>query len=115
MSLSTNLQDVATRLIDKFGDSSELIDITTGSYDPTTGTTADTSVTITLKAYIKPVKQEEYSRYPELLGKASSVATVAYMASLDAMDNSWKINNHSIHKIMRTTTQDNTIVIKVYF
>lgn len=119
MSLATNMNKTAHRLIEKFGNrvtvTKEIYD-SSADYDPTTGQiVAPTVISQTFKAAVRPVTIDELGRHELEAGEVHSVATLAIEDSLADLDNKWKINGHPIRKIVKVSVQDTGIVIKIFF
>ena len=119
MSLATNLNKTAHRLIEKFGNTVTITKETYDSsadYDPATGQiVAPTIISQTFKAVISPVTIDELGRHELEASEAQSVATFASEDFLVDLDNKWKIDGHPIKKIVQTSVQDTDVVVKVFF
>lgn len=120
MSLSTNLQSTASRLLVSYGDSIVLSKVTkSGTYNPAiAGGYADVVTSYNDKAYIKQptIKDLELAGIDTTLQlKVSGVATIAYKSDYSAIDNTWSINGIKVSKVIKTSLQDNAVVLKVFF
>lgn len=67
----------ASMLINLHGETCTYIKITSGTYDPNTGSITNSESNITLKAYRKHIKATQYN-YPNLVGKN---AVLVYITS----------------------------------
>ncbi len=59
MTLATPLRKVATKLMSKFGGDATIRTVTTGVYNPTTGTTSETTSDVTIKGVLEDVSARE--------------------------------------------------------
>jgi hypothetical protein len=61
MTLATPLRKVATKLMSKLGGDATIRTVTTGVYNPTTGTTSETTSDVTIKGVLEDVSAREVS------------------------------------------------------
>lgn len=120
MLLSENMRVVSSRLLSKFGDSITLVKATRNSaYNPAVaGGYTYTTVSFSDKAYIKnPIEKElEFSGIDsKLWSSVTGVATVSFKSSYAQIDNTWSINGKRVIGVIKTSMQDNAIVLKVFF
>jgi hypothetical protein len=59
MSLSNSLRKTATKLMSKFGGDATIRTVTTGVYNPTTGTASETTSDVTIKGVLEDVSARE--------------------------------------------------------
>lgn len=119
MSLATNLQSTAIRMVAEYGNTVKLKTTTNdGVYNPQTGSMGTpVIVTHSYKAVLKPITTEELSGSginESEWGNVSYIATLAYDAITSMLDNNWTIDGNKIIKQASTQAQDVGIVVKVY-
>lgn len=119
MSLATRLKTTGTNLIEEFGNNVVVSTVTNNNvYNPQTGSMgAATTVTYNKKAYIASPTTSELSKSglaETVWGKVSFVATMVEDSETSLLTNSWKIDNTPVMKVIKTTAQDTTIIVKVY-
>jgi hypothetical protein len=119
MSLSTNLKDVALKLIEKYGNDIVLAHSTNdGVYDPQSGEYGTGVITqYNKKAYAKPVTTDELQEIGIGENTWGDIATVMLMvedADIADLDNNWTIDTMKVYRVIKTTAQNNVVVIKAY-
>lgn len=114
MSLASNLNTTATRLINKYGNVYTVVKNSGGVYDPQTGTVANTSTPYSKYGSPSPIGKEEYNRFPEVMGNASLMITFSYDSDFDGIDNKWTIDGRAVFKVVETVAQDTKIYLRVF-
>lgn len=118
MALATRLKAVADKLIKEYGNTIVFTDKNTdGYYDPQTGLRNITEVTYNKKGQVKNITEADLkiAKIPDnLFGKISTIITVVSDEDLVNINNRWLVNDLSIHKIIKITSQDTYIVFKIY-
>lgn len=123
MSLSTNLRDVANKLLDKYGNNGELYKeiISNPIYDPNLGKMVGNKeeIVITTK-YSESISSLRYLNIDERQ-KYQAILIIPYKEEIKDLNNSWKFKAHGqtaynqILQVQKTTAQDNQIIFKLYF
>lgn len=117
MGLATSLTSTAVELINNYGNIVVLEhSINDGVYNPQIGAMG-TPVTqqFAIKAYLKPVTNEEMEMEESTWGRISSVATIVETETVTGIDNTWTLDGLAIKSVQRTTAQDTTILTKLYY
>jgi len=112
MSFATRMRDnVAKKLIDKYGDTANLIEVQQGIYNPATGKTSDIEVPHPCKAYVRPFDQSLV-----VAGVVNMDDIQILMYAEDALfpTSDWKIEvagvRLNIVAVMRKTTAQDTMI-----
>jgi len=119
MSLHSRITKTADRLISKYGNTVLLEKVSTDNvYNPQTGSYGnETSTQYSKKANNLKVTTESLtsSGIPDNeWGNISSIYTLVNDTDIINIDDTWTIDNLHIKKIIRTTLQDDVILINIY-
>jgi len=110
MALSTALRKAASKLMAKFGGTATIRRITLGSYDPATGTAAETAADTAVRGVLEDVNLREVN---ELIQAGDKRLTIAAADVANAPTPADKVLIASVvHQIISvaTTEQDNTAI-----
>ena len=110
------MRNVATKLVDKFGNDCELFKeiITSPVYDPIKDEYVGTDESITFK-----IKCTYSANTMKLLTEQEravvrKVAIIPYSEEIKDLDNTWLFNNNKILQVHKTETQNGVVIFKVY-
>jgi len=110
MALSTALRKAASKLMAKFGGTATIRRITLGSYDPATGTAAETTADTSVRGVLEDVNLREVN---DLIQAGDKRLTIAAADVANAPTPADKVLIASVvHQIISvaTTEQDNTAI-----
>ena len=110
------MQNVATNLVDKFGNDCELFKeiITNPQYDQIKDEYVGVDESITFKTkctYSANVMRLLTEQEREVVRK---VAIIPYSEEIKDLDNTWLFNNNKILQVHKTETQNGVVIFKVY-
>lgn len=110
MALALPLRKVASKLMAKFGGTATIRKITTGSYDTTNGTVAETTTDTTVRGVLEDVKAREVNELVQASDKRLIIAAADVTAAPSTVDR--VVINSISHQIIRVDTieQDNTAI-----
>jgi hypothetical protein len=110
MALSTALRKAASKLMAKFGGVATIRRITLGSYDPTTGTAAETTTDTSVRGVLEDVTKREVNDLIQAGDKRLMVAA-ADLANAPTTADRVIISSRSLQVIeVRTIEQDNIAI-----
>jgi hypothetical protein len=115
MALAGSLRKTATKLMSKFGGDVTLRTVTTGVYNPVTGTASESTSDTTVKGVVEDVNAREVNDLVRGDDKKLTVAASA-LAAVPGLDDKVLISSVT-HQIVRieTVEQDNqAIVYEIY-
>lgn len=114
MALSKSLQNVASKIIGKFGGDVTIQFVTLGTYNPTTGAATETITTDAIKGVLDDVKASEVNDL--VRGDDKKLTVAAKDTTTPGLDDKVLIGG-VVHQIVRVETieQDNeAIVYEIY-
>jgi len=110
MALSTALRKAASKLMAKFGGTATIRRITLGSYDPATGTAAETTADTSVRGVLEDVTRREVNDLIQAGDKRLMVAA-ADLANTPTTADRVIISSRSLQVIeVRTIEQDNIAI-----
>lgn len=111
MVLAVPLRKVASKLMAKFGGDVTIRTVTSGAYNTTTGTAAETTADIGIKGVLEDVNLREVNDLIQATDKRLIIAALDLNGTLPDTSDRVIINNVS-HQIIRIVTieQDNTAI-----
>lgn len=110
MSLSSPLRKVASKLMARFGGVATIRRITIGSYDPATGTAAETTADTSVRGVLEDVSRREVNDLIQAGDKRLMVAA-ADLANAPTTADRVIISSRSLQVIeVRTIEQDNIAI-----
>jgi len=115
MSLASSLQKVANKTISRLGGDITLRLVTTGEYNPLTGSVSETVTGVTVKGVIESVNTREVNDLVQADDKKLTIAASSIDATPGPED---KIVISGVtHQIIRMETieQDNAAIVYVFF
>ena len=111
MALSTSLQKTARKLITKFGGSITIRRVTTGAYNPTTGTATPTTSDTTIKGVLEDVQQREVNDLVKGSDKKLTIAA-ADLSFEPAVSDQVSVSGRIFQCIqVNRIEQDNTAIV----
>jgi hypothetical protein len=110
MALASPLRKVASKLMARFGGVATIRRVATGSYDPTTGTIAETNTDTTVRGVLEDVNIREVNELVQAGDKRLIVAAADLTTAPTTVDK--VLINSVVHQIIRIQTieQDNTAI-----
>lgn len=110
MALATPLRKVASKLMAKFGGVVTIRTITTGAYNTTTGTIAESNSDVVVRGVLEDVNIREVNELVQAGDKKLLVAAADLAAAPTTVDK--VLINSIVHQVIRVTTieQDNTAI-----
>jgi hypothetical protein len=110
MSLANPLRKVASKLMARFGGEATIRRVTMGSYNPTTGTAAETTTDTTVRGVLEDVSLREVNDLIQAGDKRLMIAAVD-LASAPTTADRVIIAGRALQVIeVRTIEQDNTAI-----
>ena len=110
MALASPLRKVASKLMARFGGAVTIRRVATGSYDPATGTIAETNTDTTVRGVLEDVNIREVNELVQAGDKRLIVAAADLTTAPTTVDK--VLINTVVHQIIRIQTieQDNTAI-----
>lgn len=110
MALASPLRKVASKLMARFGGVATIRRVATGSYDPATGTIAETNTDTTVRGVLEDVNIREVNELVQAGDKRLIVAAADLSTAPTTVDK--VLINSVVHQIIRIQTieQDNTAI-----
>jgi hypothetical protein len=110
MALASPLRKVASKLMARFGGVATIRRVATGSYDPATGTIAETNTDTTVRGVLEDVNIREVNELVQAGDKRLIVAAADLTTAPTTVDK--VLINSVVHQIIRIQTieQDNTAI-----
>ena len=110
------MQNVATKLVDKFGNDCELFKeiISSPVYDPIKDEMVGTDESITFKTKCTYSANTMRLLTEQERAVVRKVAIIPYSEEIKDLDNSWLFNNNKILQVHKTETQNGVVIFKVY-
>jgi len=110
MTLASPLRKVASKLMARFGGVATIRRVATGSYDPATGTIAETNTDTTVRGVLEDVNIREVNELVQAGDKRLIVAAADLSTAPTTVDK--VLINSVVHQIIRIQTieQDNTAI-----
>jgi hypothetical protein len=110
MTLASPLRKVASKLMARFGGVATIRRVATGSYDPATGTIAETNTDTTVRGVLEDVNIREVNELVQAGDKRLIVAAADLTTAPTTVDK--VLINSVVHQIIRIQTieQDNTAI-----
>jgi hypothetical protein len=110
MTLASPLRKVASKLMARFGGVATIRRIATGSYDPATGTIAETNTDTTVRGMLEDVNIREVNELVQAGDKRLIIAAADLTTAPTTVDK--VLINSVVHQIIRIQTieQDNTAI-----
>lgn len=110
MALASPLRKVASKLMARFGGIATIRRVATGSYDPATGTIAETNTDTTVRGVLEDVNIREVNELIQAGDKRLIVAAADLATAPTTVDK--VLINSVVHQIIRIQTieQDNTAI-----
>ena len=108
MALATSLRKTASKLMGKFGGPATIRAISTGAYNPTTGTVSQTTVDTTVRGVLEDVNLREVNDLIQATDKRLLIAAADVTAAPTTADE--VVIGGTVYQVIRVTTieQDNT-------
>jgi hypothetical protein len=110
MALASPLRKVASKLMARFGGVATIRRVATGSYDPATGTIAETNTDTTVRGVLEDVTVREVNELVQAGDKRLIIAAADLSTAPTTVDK--VLINSVVHQIIRVQTieQDNTAI-----
>jgi hypothetical protein len=110
MTLASPLRKVASKLMARFGGVATIRRVATGSYDPATGTIAETNTDTTVRGVLEDVNIREVNELVQAGDKRLIVAAADLASAPTTVDK--VLINSVVHQVIRVQTieQDNTAI-----
>jgi len=110
MALASPLRKVASKLMARFGGVATIRRVATGSYDPATGTIAETNTDTTVRGVLEDVNIREVNELVQAGDKRLIIAAADLSTAPTTVDK--VLINSVVHQIIRIQTieQDNTAI-----
>jgi hypothetical protein len=110
MTLASPLRKVASKLMARFGGVATIRRVATGSYDPATGTIAETNTDTTVRGVLEDVNIREVNELVQAGDKRLIIAAADLSTAPTTVDK--VLINSVVHQIIRIQTieQDNTAI-----
>ena len=110
MALASPLRKVASKLMARFGGVATIRRVATGSYDPATGTIAETNTDTTVRGVLEDVNIREVNELVQAGDKRLIIAAADLTTAPTTVDK--VLINSVVHQIIRIQTieQDNTAI-----
>lgn len=110
MALASPLRKVASKLMARFGGVATIRRVATGSYDPATGTIAETNTDTTVRGVLEDVNIREVNELVQAGDKRLIIAAADLTTAPTTVDK--VLINSVVHQIIRVQTieQDNTAI-----
>jgi len=110
MALASPLRKVASKLMARFGGVATIRRVATGSYDPATGTIAETNTDTTVRGVLEDVNIREVNELVQAGDKRLIIAAADLTTAPTTVDK--VVINTVVHQIIRIQTieQDNTAI-----
>ena len=110
MALASPLRKVASKLMARFGGVATIRRVATGSYDPATGTIAETNTDTTVRGVLEDVNIREVNELVQAGDKRLIIAAADLSTAPTTVDK--VLINSVVHQIIRVQTieQDNTAI-----
>jgi len=110
MALASPLRKVASKLMARFGGVATIRSVATGSYDPATGTIAETNTDTTVRGVLEDVNIREMNELVQAGDKRLIIAAADLTTAPTTVDK--VLINSVVHQIIRIQTieQDNTAI-----
>jgi hypothetical protein len=111
MSLATSLRKTAAKLMARFGGVATIQRVSTGVYNPTTGTISETTADTTVRGVVEDVNLGEVNDLIQATDKRLTIAAADVAVPPTAADR--VIIGGVVHQVIRVTTteQDNQAII----
>lgn len=111
MSLATSLRKTAGKLMARFGGVVTIQHVSTGVYNPTTGTISETTADTTVRGVVEDVNLSEVNDLIQATDKRLTIAATDVEVPPTAADR--VIIGGAVHQVIRVTTteQDNQAII----
>ncbi len=110
MALASPLRKVASKLMARFGGVATIRHVATGSYDPATGTIAETNTDTTVRGVLEDVTVREVNELVQAGDKRLIIAAADLSTAPTTVDK--VLINSVVHQVIRVQTieQDNTAI-----
>ena len=110
------MRNVATKLVDKFGNDCELFKeiITSPVYDSIKDEYVGTDESITFKTKCTYSANTMRLLTEQERAVVRKVAIIPYSEEIKDLDNTWLFNNNKILQVHKTETQNGVVIFKVY-
>ena len=110
------MRNVATKLVDKFGNDCELFKeiISSPVYDPIKDEMVGTDESITFKTKCTYSANTMRLLTEQERAVVRKVAIIPYSEEIKDLDNTWLFNNNKILQVHKTETQNGVVIFKVY-
>jgi predicted AAA+ superfamily ATPase len=110
MALASPLRKVASKLMARFGGVATIRRVVTGSYDPATGTIAETNTDTTVRGVLEDVTVREVNELVQAGDKRLIIAAADLSTAPTTVDK--VLINSVVHQVIRVQTieQDNTAI-----
>lgn len=110
MALASPLRKVASKLMARFGGVATIRRVATGSYDPATGTIAETNTDTTVRGVLEDVNIREVNELVQAGDKRLIVAAADLTTAPTTVDK--VLISNVVHQVIRIQTieQDNTAI-----
>jgi hypothetical protein len=110
MTLASPLRKVASKLMARFGGVATIRRVATGSYDPATGTIAETNTDTTVRGVLEDVNIREVNELVQAGDKRLIIAAADLSTAPTTVDK--VLINSVVHQVIRVQTieQDNTAI-----
>lgn len=110
------MQNVATKLVDKFGNDCELFKeiISSPVYDPIKDEMVGTDESITFKTKCTYSANTMRLLTEQERAVVRKVAIIPYSEEIKDLDNTWLFNNNKILQVHKTEMENGVVIFKVY-
>lgn len=107
MTLASPLRKVASKLVSKFGGDAIIRTVTSGVYNPTTGTASESTSDVTVKGVVEDVNAREVNDLVQASDRRLTIAAADVSAAPTTADRI--VISSVVHQVIRVTTieQDN--------
>ena len=107
MTLATSLRATASKLMAKFGGTATIRRVTTGTYNPVTGTASESISDTTVKGVVEDVNAREVNDLVQAGDRRLTIAAADVNAAPTTADK--VVISNVVHQVIRVTTieQDN--------
>ena len=107
MALAGSLRKTAAKLMSKFGGDATIRTVTTGAYNPTTGTASESTSDVTVKGVVEDVNAREVNDLVQASDRRLTIAAADVTAAPTTADKI--VISSVVHQVVRVTTieQDN--------
>ena len=107
MTLATSLRATASKLMAKFGGTATIRRVTTGTYNPVTGTASESTSDTTVKGVVEDVNAREVNDLVQAGDRRLTIAAADVNAAPTTADK--VVISNVVHQVIRVTTieQDN--------